>query len=349
MNKIPVAVLGATGMVGQRFVQLLQDHPVFEIAALAASERNVGKTYTEACQWVLDEDMPSSVAGMIVQPIEPVGPAKIVFSALPSDIAHKAEPGFAQAGYQVCSNASAYRQEPDVPLLIPEVNAEHIVLVERQRQLRGWQGCIVTSPNCTTTPLVMALKPLDLAFGVNRLFVTTMQAVSGGGYPGIPFLQITDNILPNIEGEEEKIEIETRLLLGKISENSQVTKDMLVSVQTNRVPIADGHMVSLSVGFDRKSSVEEAIRVLSEYRGSELVRGLQSAPEVPLIVRREDDRPQSRKDRNAGRGMAVSVGRIRSCSILDLRLVAVAHNAIRGAAGGAILNAELLVDGGYVQ
>jgi len=336
-------------MVGQRFVQLLHNHPTFEISVLAASEKSVGKQYAEACRWVLDEDIPSQVGDIIVSSIEPSGHAKIVFSALPASVAREKEPLFAEAGYHVCSNTSAFRQEPDVPLIIPEVNAGHLELIDVQRRQRGWSGSILTSPNCTTTTIVMALKPLDDAFGVKRLFATTMQAVSGGGHPGISYLDIVDNIIPNIEGEEEKIEKETCLLLGKIVDGRRIAKEIVISVQTNRVPVVDGHMASLSIGFEEKPTVEEAIRVLSEYRGPESVRDLPGAPKHPVIVHSAKDRPQPRRDRNSAAGMVATVGRVRVCPLLDLRLVVVTHNAIRGAAGGAVLNAELLVASGYLQ
>ncbi|MBI9044281.1 MAG: aspartate-semialdehyde dehydrogenase [Anaerolineaceae bacterium] len=352
MSKIPITILGATGMVGQRFVQLLHDHPTFEITALAASPRKEGKSYREACHWVLDEDMPEVYRDMILSPIQPEpesgGASQIVFSALPADIAREKEPLFAEAGYLVCSNASAFRMEPDVPLIIPEVNAHHLSLIDRQRAQRGWKGCIVTSPNCTTTTIVMALKPLDEAFGIKKLFVATLQAVSGSGYPGLSYQDIHSNVIPFIDGEEEKIESETRILLGDIVSGERIPKEVLISAQVNRVPVVDGHMVNLSIGFEKKPSIEEAKSVLCAYKGSEVVQQLPGAPAHPVVVREEKDRPQPRRDRNTADGMVASVGRIRECPLLDLRLVAVTHNAIRGAAGGAILNAELLAAQGYI-
>jgi aspartate-semialdehyde dehydrogenase len=347
--KIPVAILGATGAVGQRFVQLLADHPWFEIAALAASERSAGRPYGEACNWVIQGDAPSSVGEMIVQPLEPNLPAKIVFSALPASVARKVEPLFAQAGYVVCSNASAFRQEPGVPLLIPEVNSDHLVLVERQRAERGWPGLIVTSPNCTTTGVVMPLKPLDDAFGLRQVFAVSMQAVSGAGYPGVASLDILDNVVPYIGGEENKIEVETRLLLGRIVDGQRVEADVVVSAHANRVPVLDGHTICLSLGFQNRPTVEEAITALADFRCPDVVRGLPSAPEHPILVRFEPNRPQPRRDRDASSGMAVTVGRLRECSLLDLRLVSVSHNTLRGAASGSVLNAELLVAEGYVK
>ncbi len=348
MDKIPVAVLGATGAVGQRFVQLLAEHPWFEIAALTGSERTSGGKYRQVCRWVLDEDIPETIGEMTVRDSDPTLPARIVFSALPSRVARPLESAFAEAGYIVCSNASAYRQEPDVPLIIPEVNGEHMSLLERQRAHREWQGLIVTSPNCTATGLVMPLKALDQAFGVRQVFVTTLQAVSGAGYPGVPYLDIIDNIIPNIPGEAEKIQQETKLLLGKMVDGKRQSAEIRLSIQTNRVPVIDGHTVNMAVKFDRRPSPAGASDVLAGFRGSEGTSDLPSAPEFPILVRTEPDRPQPRRDRNASSGMSVTVGSIRPCPLLDLRLISVVHNTLRGAASGSILNAELLVAKGYL-
>jgi aspartate-semialdehyde dehydrogenase len=349
MAKIPVVILGATGAVGQRFVQLLAGHPWFEIVALAASDRSAGRPYADACKWVIPGDPPPSVRKMMVSPLEPTGSGRLVFSALPADVAREVEPTFARAGYAVCSNASAFRQEPDVPLLIPEVNADHLALVEPQRAARGWTGLIVTSPNCTTTGIAMPLKPLDDAFGLRQVLAVSMQAISGAGYPGVASLDILSNVVPYIGGEEEKIERETQLLLGRMVNGRRVAADVVVSAQANRVPVLDGHTVCLSLGFETRPSVEQAKAVLAGFRGPEVVRGLPSAPEHPLLVRHEPDRPQPRRDRDAEGGLAVTIGRVRECPLLDLRLVSVSHNTLRGAASGSILNAELLVAGGYVQ
>ena len=348
-NKIPVAVLGATGAVGQRFVQLLADHPLFEVAALAASERSAGRRYADACRWVIPGDPPALLREMIVSSLKPNIPAKLVFSALPANVAKDVEPQFAQAGYAVCSNASAFRYEPDVPLIIPEVNNDHLSLIAGQRKGRGWPGFIVTNPNCSTTGIVMALKPLHDAFGLKKVFAFTMQAASGAGYPGVPSLDILGNVIPCIAGEEEKIARETRLLLGQIDSGEQHEADISVSAHANRVPVIDGHTIALSLGFENPPTPDETIAVLSAFRGPVDVRDLPSAPERPLVVRDEDDRPQPRRDRDAKRGMAVSVGRVRECPILDLRLVLVVHNTIRGAAGGSLLNGELLVKRGLVK
>jgi len=347
-KKIPVAVLGATGAVGQRFVQLLADHPWFEIAAVTGSDRTSGGIYAEVCRWILDEDPPTAVRGMKVLPSEPNLPVKLVFSALPSETAREIEPQFAKAGYAVCSNASAYRQGAGVPLIIPEVNAAHLAMIRQQRAAQGWSGLIVTSPNCTTTGLAMTLNPLHHAFGLRQVFVTTMQAVSGAGYPGVPYLDIADNLIPYIPGEEGKIQKETCLLLGKMDGSERTPADIGISVQANRVPVFDGHTLSIAAKFERPPSPKDAIRVFEAFRGSEAVRGLPSAPVRPVIVRRELDRPQPRRDRFAENGMAVTVGRIQPCPLLDLRMVSVVHNTLRGAASGSILNAELLVAEGYV-
>ena len=348
-DKIPVAVLGATGAVGQRFIQLLADHPWFEIAALAASERSASRPYAEACNWVLPGDPPPSVGKMTVSPLDPTLPARLVFSALPASVAREVEPRFAEAGYAVCSNASAFRYELDVPLIIPEVNADHVEMIERQRAERNWPGLIVTSPNCTTTGIAMPLKPLDDAFSLRKVFAASMQAISGAGYPGIASLDILGNVVPYIGGEEEKIEQETRLLLGRVVEGKRVEAAVVVSAQANRVPVLDGHTVCLSLGFEKSPSAEEAVAVLAGFCGPDVVRELPSAPEHPILVRPEPNRPQPRRDRDAKGGMAVTVGRVRECPLLDLRLVSVSHNTLRGAASGSILNAELLVVEGYVE
>jgi aspartate-semialdehyde dehydrogenase len=286
---------------------------------------------------------------MIVQPLVPDLPARLVFSALPGSVAREIEPAFARAGYAVCSNASAYREAPGIPLLIPEVNADHVAMIEQQRVDRGWTGLLVASPNCTVTGMVMPLKPLDDAFGVRRVFAASMQAISGAGYPGVASLDILGNVVPYIGGEEEKIEQEARLLLGHMVNGQRIESDVVVSAQANRVPILDGHTICLSIGFEEPPSAEAAIEALATYRGAEMVRQLPSAPERPLVVRLEPDRPQPRRDRDAEGGMAVTVGRVRPCPLLDLRLVSVSHNTLRGAASGSILNAELLVASGLVE
>jgi aspartate-semialdehyde dehydrogenase len=348
-SKIPVAVLGATGTVGQRFVRLLADHPWFEITALAASDQSAGQKYADACRWVIPGDPPQGLGELTVLPLTPDLPARIVFSAIPSDIACEIEPRFAGAGYLVCTNASAHRADDDVPLMIPEINADHLALLDMQRALRGWSGALVASPNCTITGVALALKPLDEAFGVRKLFMTSMQAVSGAGHPGVSSLDILGNVIPYIPGEEEKFQEELRKLLGHITEGRLVTPDLVVSAHANRVPVLDGHTVSLSVGFAERVTPDEARQVLEAYRPPEICQELPSSPQHLLYVRPEPDRPQPRRDRDAAGGMAVSVGRIRPCPLLDLRMTTVVHNTLRGAASGAILNAELLTANGYTE
>ncbi len=343
INKIPVAVLGATGMVGQRFVQLLARHPWFKITALASSERSTGKTYQDACHWLLDGNIPAEIGKLVVQPVQPSMAAKIVFSALPASVARNVEPAFAETGYVVCSNASAFRYEEDVPVIIPEINHGHTALLSAQRKKRGWKGTLVTSPNCTTTGIALPLKPLHEAFGINKVFVVTMQAVSGAGYPGISFLDIEDNVIPYIGGEEQKIESETQLLLGKMEGNQRSSANRTISAHANRVSVKEGHTICLSIEFAHKPSRDEIISVLENFKGIEGTPDLPSIPKQILIVRHEEDRPQPRKDRDVNDGMSVTIGRIRTCPILDYRLVTVSHNTLRGAASGSILNAEMLV------
>ncbi len=349
-KRLPVAILGATGAVGQRMVQLLADHPWFEIAVLTGSDRTIGRPYGELVRWILDTPIPERVAKMIVQPTEAVADVAIALSALPTDVAREAEPLWA-ARTAVCSNASAYRAVADVPLIIPEVNPDQLVLIERQRTERGWQGCLVTNPNCATISAVMPLKPLHDAFGLQKAHISTLQAVSGAGYPGVASLDIIDNIIPNIAdgGEEAKIESEPRKLLGRVVEGQVIEAQIAISAQVTRVPIIDGHTALIAASFAQKPSPEEALAVLEAFTPPEIVRHLPSSPERALIVHRVGDRPQPRRDRDAGRGMSASVGRVRACPVLDLRMVALSHNTIRGAAGGAILNAELLVASGIVS
>ncbi len=351
-KKIPAVILGATGTVGQRLIRLLEEHPWFEIFAVAASERSVGRPYAEACRWLLPGEPPKHVGEKVVIRLDPQAvscdrPA-IAFSALPAAVARDVEPTFAKAGYVVCSNASAFREEPDVPLLIPEVNPDHLALLKRQQETRGWDGLIVTNPNCSTTGIVLATKALDVAFGLRRVVATTLQAISGAGYPGVPSLDILGNAIPWIPGEEEKIATETRCLLGRIERETRIEADITVSAQVNRVPVVDGHTLCLSLGFDRLPSPTAAADALRAFRGSETVRGLPSAPPRSVHVMDGKDRPQPRLDLSEDSGMVVHVGRIRPCPILDLRLVGLVHNTLRGAAGGAILNAELLVAEGWL-
>lgn len=344
-SQIPVAVLGATGSVGQRFISLLDQHPWFKVVALAASDRSVGQKYSEAARWVLNEPMPDYARAMVVVPAAPdCIDAKIVFSALHNDIAKDLEPQFAQAGVAVCSNASSYRRGEDVPLLLPEINADHVQLVKIQRAQRGWSGCILTNPNCTSTGLTVALKALDDAFGVKKVFAVSLQALSGAGYPGVASLDITDNVIPNIKGEEEKVEWEPRKMLGKLNQSKVHLADIQFSVHTNRVAVIDGHTVCASVEFASPAEPEAAEAALRAYRAPASARELPSSPRPVIEVRNEADRPQPRLDRLAGKGMTTVVGRVRRDPILDLKFVVLSHNTIRGAAGGSIYNAELLVN-----
>jgi aspartate-semialdehyde dehydrogenase len=351
-SRIPVAVLGATGMVGQRFIELLQGHPWFELVALAASEQRGGRPYAETTRWHLPgSEMPASVAGLPVVACRPevLSGVKIVFSALPGEVAGEIEAAFARAGMAVFSNAKNYRMAPDVPLLIPEVNAEHVAAIVQQRKLRGWSGCIITNANCSATPLVMALKPLQRAFGVSKVLVTTLQAISGAGYPGLPSYDILDNAIPYIGGEEEKIETETLKMLGNWEEGSGFSDaHMIVSAHCNRIATREGHLECASIALNREVQPEEILAAWERYVPEPQQLHLPSAPERALHYRDEPDRPQPLRDRDAGRGMIVTLGRLRPCPILGYKFVMLAHNTIRGAAGGSILNAELCVVKGLV-
>jgi len=348
-RRVPVAILGATGAVGQTFIRCLRNHPWFEIAELAASERSAGKSYAEATRW-LEGDLPSDLAGRTVLPCDPDKlTAPIVFSALDAAAAGDLEPAFARSGALVLSNAKNFRMDPDVPLVIPEVNASHLALLERQRQSRGWSGGIVTNANCAATVATVALAPLHEAFGVQQVFAMTMQAVSGAGYPGVPSLDILGNVIPFIGEEEPKIEREIPKMLGCVDGGALVPAPMRVSAHANRVAVEHGHTVCMSVKLDKSATPEEALAALESWRGDPSVRGLPSAPERPLLVTDAPDRPQARRDVGAGRGMTIIVGRVRADPQLDIRLVALGHNTIRGAAGGSVLNAELLVATGVVS
>ena len=342
-RKYRVGILGATGMVGQRFIELLVDHPQFEVTAVAASDRSQGKTFGEACTWRLNGEMPTAVRTLPVQPPAPPLDCDLVFSSLPGEIARETEGSFAAAGYPVISNSSAFRMDEDVPLLIPEVNHEHIGLLEQQRGKYAKGGFIVTNPNCSTIMIALALAPLHAAFGIDACVATTLQALSGAGYPGVASLDIIDNVLPFIGGEEEKIEAETVKILGRFNESRIEPAPMAVSAQCHRVNVADGHMAAVRVKFARKPSLENLRDALSNFRSLPQELGLHTAPAAPIAIRDEENRPQPKLDRDAGRGMTVTVGRIKPDSVLDYRFVALSHNTIRGAAGAAILNAELLV------
>jgi aspartate-semialdehyde dehydrogenase len=348
-NPIPVAVLGATGMVGQRFIQLLDGHPWFRVTALTGSERSLGKTYAEACRWLLPTPMPGWAQGLVLESAEPRRlEASIAFSALPSEAAREVEPEFAAAGCLVCSNASAFRNEPDVPILLPEVNPGHAGLVPLQRQRRGWPGAIVTNPNCTSTGMTVALKVLQEAFGLQRVLAVSMQALSGAGYPGVPSMDIIDNVIPYIGGEDEKVEYEPRKMLGSLTREGVEPAGFAISAQTNRVPVSEGHTVCLVVELGRRAKAEEAARAFEAYTVEAMVADLPSTPRPLIRLMQETDRPQPRLDRETGRGMTTVIGRLRPDTLFDLKLTVLSHNTIRGAAGGSIYNAELLVKQGLL-
>ena len=346
---IPVAILGATGAVGQTFVRLLRDHPWFHVAEVAASERSAGKSYADAVHW-LEGVMPESVAGLTVTECDPARVSSpVVFSALDSTVAGDIEKQFADAGRFVCSNAKHHRMVSDVPLLIPEINAPHLSVIEAQRVRTGWKGAIVTNANCAATVAAMALAPIHESLGITTLFISTMQAVSGAGYPGVPSLDILGNVIPYISDEEPKIETELGKLLGVVSGTGIEAADFRVSAHANRVPVEHGHTVCMSIGLRTSETPERVTAILADWTGRSEAASLPSHPARPLVVHAAPDRPQPRRDVALGGGMAVSVGRIRRDELLDIRLVAMGSNTIRGAAGGAIMNAELLVTQGYLD
>jgi aspartate-semialdehyde dehydrogenase len=344
-SKYPIGILGATGMVGQRFIQLLENHPWFEVAWLAASDRSSGKKYGDAARWRLDTPLPERIARMTVSPAEPDGAPKIIFAALDADIARETEPRFAGAGCAVVSNSSAFRMHPSVPLVIPEVNADHLHLIEEQSWRRESGGYMVTNPNCSAIGLVVALKPIEERFGIEQIFVATMQAISGAGYPGVPSMDILGNVVPYIKSEEEKMEAETLKLLGRFEGHEVKPLAARMTAHCNRVAVEDGHTESVSIKLGNKLgrpvTKEDMLAAWAEFRPL-AGRHLPMAPEQPVEFAPQDDRPQPRLDRNRGRGMGVTVGRLRPCGLLDWKFTVLSHNTIRGAAGAAILNAELL-------
>jgi aspartate-semialdehyde dehydrogenase len=349
-KKWRAGVLGATGMVGQRFVKLLAEHPWFELTAVAASERSSGKTYAEAARWHLEGPVPERARGLIVKDLEPTLDCDFVFSALDSSVAGEAEEKFAAAGYPVLSNSKNHRMDKDVPLLIPEVNASHVDCIPVQQKNRGYSGgFIVTNPNCSTAGLVLVLKPLADIFGLEKLFVVTMQAVSGAGYPGVPSLDAIGNVVPFISGEEEKMETEPNKLLGKWDGNRFIDAGLGISAHCNRVPVVDGHTECVSVRLKKTATIAEVREALREFEVSEELASLPTAVKHPVVVHDSDDRPQPRKDVNAGHGMAAVVGRVRECPLLDVKLTLLSHNLVRGAAGAALLNAELLASRGFLK
>jgi aspartate-semialdehyde dehydrogenase len=344
-QKYRVGILGATGTVGQRFAQLLDGHPQFEITAMAASDRSAGKAYAEACAWKLPGNIPASVKDIVVRPIEPPLDCDLVFSSLPSSVARETEEAFARAGYPVISNSSSYRMDEDVPLLIPEINHDHVALIEKQRENRGFgKGFIVTNPNCAVISFAPPLAALHRRFGIEEVIVTTLQAISGAGYPGVASLDITDNVFPYIAGEEPKVETEAQKILGAFSGSSVQKADFAVSAQCFRVNVVDGHMVSVRVNLKETATLEEVVDAMRTFPSLDL----HSSPEQFIEVTDEPSRPQTRLDRDNGNGMTVTVGRVFPDTVYDYKFVALSHNTVRGAAGGAILNAELLASKGLI-
>ena len=351
-TKYQIGILGATGMVGQRYIQLLENHPWFEITWLAASDRSSGKTYGEAAKWRLDTPLPDRIARMTVSPAEPEGAPKIIFASIDAAIAREMEPKFAAAGCAVLSNSSAFRMTPNVPLVIPEVNAEHLHLIEEQESRKQSGGYMVTNPNCSTIGLVMALKPIEERFGIEKIFVTTLQAVSGAGYPGVPSMDILGNVVPFIGSEEEKMEAETLKLLGKLEGHAVTPLAAGITAHCNRVAVIDGHTecVSIKLGnkLGRPATREDILAAWAEFKPLAAM-GLPFAPQQPVYFAHQPDRPQPRLDSNREKGMTVTVGRLRPCNLLDWKFVALSHNTVRGAAGATILNAELLANLGKLD
>jgi aspartate-semialdehyde dehydrogenase len=349
-NRIPVGVLGATGAVGQKFVALLENHPWFELTELAASDRSAGKSYRDATVWRQYQPIPERLKDRTIKPCEPALDCRVVFSGLDSSVAGEIEENFARAGYIVVSNSRNHRMDDDVPLLVPEVNPEHLALIKVQRERRSWPGAIVTNPNCSTIGLVMALAPIHRAFGVKRVVVATMQALSGAGYPGHSAIDMLGNVIPFIGGgEEEKMETEPLKIMGSLDGNGIRFAECRISAHTNRVFVEDGHMECVSLELERKAKPDEVAGVLAQFSSLPQELKLPSAPERPVIVTGERDRPQPRFDRDAGNGMSAVVGRIRECPVFDIRFVVLSHNTIRGAAGAAILNAELMKAQGLIE
>lgn len=343
-NRIPVSVLAATGSVGQRFISLLDNHPWFEVVEITASDRSVGKTYKETCHWLLSEQMPEYVKNLELLPTDAgsLNKSKIAFSALPADIAKAVEPDIAKKGIYVCSNASAYRKDPLVPILVPEVNPDHIQILGEQQKTYGWSGGILTNPNCTTVGFVVPLSAIDKVYGVSKAIVFSMQAVSGAGYPGVASMDIIDNVIPFIGGEEEKLEYEPAKIMGSYQDGLIRQHPVIISAHTNRVAVVDAHTICLSFVLINKASKDDLISVFNNFRFPDSCIGLPSCPEKGIVYMNEENRPQPRLDRNLYKGMATSVGRLREDRIFDYRMVTVSHNTIRGAAGGAVFNGELL-------
>jgi aspartate-semialdehyde dehydrogenase len=349
-KKISVGILGATGTVGQRFIQLLEEHPWFEVTWLAASDRSAGKTYAEAAKWNLAMPIPPKIAAMKVSAAAPDGSTpKLVFAALDATAAQQIEPAFAEAGHAVVSNSSAFRMQEDVPLVIPEVNGDHVSLIKTQKWYKKNGGFMVTNPNCSAIGLVLALAPLHHRFGIDKVFVATMQAISGAGYPGVPSMDILGNVIPYIAKEEDKMEAESRKLLGSVNGSRVEPADLALSAHCNRVAVEDGHTESVSLKLRQPAQAEEIIAAWNEFRCLPQKLKLPTAPEQPVIYENAPDRPQPRLDRDRGRGMSAVVGRLRLCNIFDWKFTVLSHNTIRGAAGAAVLNGELLKAQGYLD
>ena len=348
-SKIPVGILGATGTVGQRFIQLLDEHPWFEVTWLAASDRSAGKSYAEAAKWNLATPLPARVAAMKVSAAAPDRTTpKLVFAALDATAAQQIEPAFAAAGHAVVSNSSAFRMAEDVPLIIPEVNGDHVPLIKTQKWYKDNGGFMVTNPNCSAIGLVLALAPLHRRFGIDKIFVATMQAISGAGYPGVPSMDILGNVIPYIAKEEDKMEAESRKLLGSLNGSHIVPADLALSAHCNRVAVEDGHTESVSLKLRKPAQAEDIIAAWNDFRCLPQKLKLPTAPEQPVIYEPAPDRPQPRLDRDRGRGMSAVVGRLRPCNIFDWKFTVLSHNTIRGAAGAALLNGELLKAQGYL-
>ncbi len=348
MRKLDVAVLGATGAVGQRFIELLENHPWFQVAEVIGSSRSAGRPYGEMVNWVIDGNPPESVKNLTVKSLDDSFDSPLIFSALPKEAAETREFELAAAGHVVCTNAGANRMVEDVPLLLPEANADHIQLIDVQRRKRGWtSGALVANSNCTAMPVVMALAPLR-QFGVTKIHVVSAQAVSGAGYPGVASLDILDNIVPYVSGDEGKLETEPLKMLGRMNGEQITWLPAIVGASCNRVPVVDGHIVNVSIELAEKPDFDAILAAWEAFRGPEPVPQLPSAPLHPVEYLPQIDRPQTRRDRNAGKGMTTSIGRLRECPLLGYKFVALSHNTIRGAAGCSILNAELLAVQGYL-
>jgi aspartate-semialdehyde dehydrogenase len=347
-TRIEVGILGATGMVGQHFIKFLQGHPWFDLKWLGASDRSAGKKYKDAMTWHLNAATPENVCDLTVEDSKPGNAPRLLFSAMDASVATEIEQAFAQAGHVVVSNSRNHRMERDVPLIVPEINPDHLKLVPGQQRARGWKGQIVTNPNCSTIVLTMGLAPLK-QFGITKVIATTLQAISGAGYPGVASMDIVANVVPFIGGEEEKMQQETQKIMGEFRGDHIEPLAAKVSAHCNRVPVVDGHTVTVSVELTAKPSFDELHQAFDHFRGVPQERALPSAPRRPVIYMHEGNRPQPRKDAERERGMAAFVGRLRACPVLDYKFVALSHNTIRGAAGAAVLNAELMHSEGMLD